>query len=49
MDDTESFKYDPFGRRIYESSASGTSVYTYDGDNLVEETKSVRSSSLDSR
>jgi hypothetical protein len=32
------FKYDPFGRRIYESSSSGTSIYAYDGDNLVEET-----------
>jgi len=35
-----SFKYDPFGRRIYKSSSSGTSVYTYDLDNLVEETNS---------
>jgi RHS repeat-associated protein len=33
-----SFKYDPFGRRIYKSSSSATSVYAYDGDNLVEET-----------
>jgi RHS repeat-associated protein len=32
------FKYDPFGRRINKSSSSGTSVYAYDGDNLVEET-----------
>ena len=32
-----SFRYDPFGRRIYKSSTSGTSIYTYDGDNLVEE------------
>jgi hypothetical protein len=32
------FKYDPFGRRIYKSSSSGTSVYAYDGDNLIEET-----------
>jgi RHS repeat-associated protein len=35
---TVSFKYDPFGRRIYKSSSSSTSVYAYDGDNLVEET-----------
>jgi RHS repeat-associated protein len=35
---TVSFKYDPFGRRIYKSSSLGTSVYAYDGDNLVEET-----------
>jgi RHS repeat-associated protein len=34
-------KYDPFGRRIYKSSSSGTSVYAYDGDNLVEETKAA--------
>jgi RHS repeat-associated protein len=34
------FKYDPFGRRIYKSSSAGTSVYAYDGDNLVEETNS---------
>jgi len=32
------FKYDPFGRRIYRSSSAGTSVYAYDGDNPVEET-----------
>jgi RHS repeat-associated protein len=36
-----SFKYDPFGRRIYKSSSSGTSVYAYDGDNLIEETSST--------
>jgi YD repeat-containing protein len=35
---TVSFKYDPFGRRIYKSSSTATSVYAYDGDNLVEET-----------
>jgi hypothetical protein len=35
-----SFKYDPFGRRVYKSSGSGTSIYAYDGDNLVEETNS---------
>jgi len=38
--ETESFKYDPFGRRIYKSSSSGTSVFAYDGDNLIEETNS---------
>jgi hypothetical protein len=32
------FKYDPFGRRIYKSSSSGTSIYAYDGNNLIEET-----------
>jgi RHS repeat-associated protein len=35
-----SFKYDPFGRRIYKSSSSGTSIYAYDGVNLVEEANS---------
>src|SRR5437870_7850708 len=37
---TVSFKYDPLGRRIYKSSSAGTSVFAYDGDNLVEETNS---------
>jgi YD repeat-containing protein len=43
-----SFKYDPFGRRIYKSSSAGTSIFAYDarfasrtdlrdGDNLIEE------------
>jgi hypothetical protein len=27
-------------RRIYKSSSSGTSIFAYDGDNLVEETNS---------
>jgi uncharacterized protein RhaS with RHS repeats len=34
----DSFKYDPFGRRIYKSSSAGTSVYAYDLNDLVEET-----------
>ena len=38
--DGVTFKYDPFGRRIYKSSSSATSVYAYDGDNLIEETNS---------
>src|ERR1700739_97101 len=38
---TVNFKYDPFGRRIYKSSSSATSIYAYDGDNLVEETNST--------
>jgi RHS repeat-associated protein len=38
---TVSFKYDPFGRRIYKSSSSGTSVFAYDGGNLIEETNST--------
>lgn len=35
---TDTFKYDPFGRRIYKSSSSGTSIYAYDDDNVIEET-----------
>src|SRR5947209_12654808 len=39
---TVSFKYDPFGRRIYKSSSSGTSVFAYDDNgNLVEETNAA--------
>jgi len=38
---TVSFKYDPFGRRIYKSSSSATSIYAYDGDNLIEETNAT--------
>jgi RHS repeat-associated protein len=37
---TVTFKYDPFGRRIYKSFSSGISVYAYDLDNLIEETNS---------
>jgi uncharacterized protein RhaS with RHS repeats len=35
------FKYDPFGRRTYKSSTAGTSVYSYDGDSLIEEANSA--------
>ncbi len=35
---TVSFRYDPFGRRIYKSSSSGTSIFAYDNDDIVEET-----------
>ncbi len=38
---TVSFKYDPFGRRIYKSSSAGTSVFAYDGINLIEETNAA--------
>jgi RHS repeat-associated protein len=31
----------PFGRRIYKSSSSGTSIFAYDIDNLVEETNAA--------
>jgi hypothetical protein len=34
----DSFKYDPMGRRIEKSSSATTSVFAYDGDNLIEET-----------
>jgi YD repeat-containing protein len=38
---TVTFKYDPFGRRICKSlSSGGTSVFAYDGDNMIEETNS---------
>jgi hypothetical protein len=37
---TVTFKYDPFGRRIYKSSSSGTSIYAYDEYKLIEETNS---------
>lgn len=37
---TTTFKYDPFGRRIYKSSANGTSIYAYEGNNLIEEANS---------
>ncbi|MGB7154128.1 MAG: IPT/TIG domain-containing protein [Candidatus Acidiferrales bacterium] len=33
---TVTFKYDPFGRRIYKQSPTATSIFVYDGDNLVE-------------
>lgn len=38
-----SFKYDPLGRRIYKSSSAGTSIYAYDGQNLIEETNATGS------
>ena len=33
---TTTFKYDPFGRRIYKQSPSFTSIFVYDGPNLIE-------------
>jgi RHS repeat-associated protein len=33
---TVTFKYDPFGRRIEKVSLTTTSIFVYDGDNLVE-------------
>jgi len=36
-----SFKYDPFGRRIYKSSSTATSVYAFDDRNLIEEVNSA--------
>lgn len=38
---TVSFKYDPFGRRIYKSSSPGTSIYAYDRANIIEETNAA--------
>jgi len=34
------FRYNPFGKRIYKSSSASTSIFAYDGDNLIEETNS---------
>jgi RHS repeat-associated protein len=33
---TVTFKYDPFGRRIYKSSPTFTGIFAYDGTNLIE-------------
>ena len=33
---TVTFKYDPFGRRIYKSSPNFTGIFVYDGANLIE-------------
>jgi len=30
--------YDPFGRRIKKVTSTTTSIFAYDGDNLIEET-----------
>lgn len=37
---TVTFKYDPFGRRIEKISPTTTSIFVYDGDNLIETTGS---------
>lgn len=34
---TVSFKYDPFGRRLYKSSSAGTSIYAYERQTVIEE------------
>ena len=33
---TTTFKYDPFGRRIYKQSPNATSIFVYDSSNLIE-------------
>jgi RHS repeat-associated protein len=33
---TTTFKYDPFGRRIYKSSPTFAGIFLYDNDNLIE-------------
>jgi RHS repeat-associated protein len=38
---TVQFSYDPFGRRIKKFSGAGTSIFTYDDDNVIEETNST--------
>jgi hypothetical protein len=35
------FKYDPFGRRIEKISPTTTSIFVYEGDNLVETVNST--------
>ncbi|MGH9737323.1 MAG: hypothetical protein ACRD4X_01890 [Candidatus Acidiferrales bacterium] len=35
---TVTFKFDPFGRRIYKSSVAGAMVDAYEGDNIVDTT-----------
>ncbi|MGB6544367.1 MAG: hypothetical protein WA871_09555 [Candidatus Acidiferrales bacterium] len=34
--ETLTFKYDPFVRRAYKQWPSATSIFAYDGDNLIE-------------
>jgi RHS repeat-associated protein len=41
---TVTFKYDPFGRRIYKQSSSTTSIFAYDGSGLVETVNAAGSS-----
>jgi RHS repeat-associated protein len=40
---TVNFKYDPFGRRIEKVSPTATSIFAYDGDDLVETTNGLGS------
>jgi RHS repeat-associated protein len=35
------FKYDPFGRRIYKQSPTATNIFVYDGDGLAETVNSA--------
>jgi hypothetical protein len=37
---TITFACDPFGRRIKKVTSATTSIFVYDGDNLIEETNS---------
>lgn len=43
----ETFRYDPLGRRIEKSSSATTSVFAYDGDNMIEETNSAGGKSFE--
>jgi len=38
---TVTFEYDPFGRRIYKQSPNATSIFAYDGNNLVQTVNST--------
>ena len=37
----DTFKYDPFGRRVEKVSPNTTSIFVYDGDNLVQTVNST--------
>jgi hypothetical protein len=39
---TVSFTYDPFGRRIRRVAPSGTTIFLYDGANVVDEVNGAR-------
>jgi YD repeat-containing protein len=38
---TVTFKYDPFGRRIQKVGSAGTTIFVYDGANVVDEVNSA--------
>jgi YD repeat-containing protein len=42
----QSYKYDPFGRRIQKITHAKTRAYAYDGDNIIEELKETGSAAI---